>query len=105
MLGVASLLVEQQQLQTKFSILSEHLSQTETQHRYHFFPDRHFVSYTRARWIPGSRTIPVFYDCMHAGSRRSTTPWYNVATMQGVHIVRLPGTVRAGVDLFPPALV
>ena len=40
----ASLLVEQQQLQTKFFILSEHLSQTETQHQF-FFPDRHFVSY------------------------------------------------------------
>ena len=41
----ASFLVEQQQLQTIFFILSEHLSQTEMQHRYPFFPDRHFVSY------------------------------------------------------------
>ena len=40
----ASLLVEQQQLQTNFHILSEHLSQTETQHRYYFFAGRHFVS-------------------------------------------------------------
>ena len=33
---LASVLVEQQ-LQTNFVILSEHLSQIETQHRYHFF--------------------------------------------------------------------
>ena len=34
----ASLLIEQQQLQTEFSILSEHLSQTETQQDTTFFP-------------------------------------------------------------------
>ena len=150
MLGVASLLVEQQQkLNFLYCQSICHRLKRSTDRRYHFFlpvailfltrvhgpsVDPRESYYTSVLRLPDFRYRPgpmpqlhwaptryptghcvgdyvlrlpdmIILISMHAGSRRSTTPWYNVATMQGVHIVRLPGTVRAGVDLFPPALV